>query len=829
MINGLKLESRSFKDFSWEKVIGGGASFEGFQPFEHDISGIPVVYQGTEPVCVPAAITFLQQYFEKLHPDLSVDFLAKISGTDSQGTTLGAALEAARKQGICTEQAWLADPQVNDSAEHKIPAYAYLLGDEQRYSAAKENPILITLSDYNGSGPHCMVITGLAKLEDKLYWTGANWDSADTQGQFFLPLGTKFVDSVAIISKPSTTEQITMSFLSVLYSKLQVGATKIASALGKKGIVVVAGGLLLLAGLSGNLLTSKFGNAGVATSYATVIAGSGITSSVTSIPVASRTLFTGELITASTTQFPAYFVINQGGSTQEIVECWNLSTTTTNPTWTGCVRGITALGGATSTVSGAAKAHAPGERFIMSNVGPFYNRFVDVYTAQTINGQKRFGNTTTTFGATGSGGVVYFSGLSKLGYTNDGVSNFTFDAGSSGLTASTTKGIFVTASQIGVMLSTSSTNLLSFDLSGGLLMSASSSAFLASQTPPGYYGDGSAGASTTGAGTTTLAGDIYATTFTVSTGTTLITNGYRIFATTAFTNNGIVQHNGTTGTAGGDGGSSSAGGANGTAGAAGAGGIGAAGGSLRKAPDGAAGGAGGAGGANNGDPGSAGAVGTAGSSTNPAIGSAGTAGTTGGLGGAGNTSVGGAGGVGGAAGTRTLSGFLPRDYSTMISGVALVSTTTQYHLSAGSGGSGGGGGGGRQSGTSQGPGGGGGSGGSGGQGGWIAIYAPTITNNFVIRALGAAGGAGGNGGAKFDGGGACNGAGGGGSGGSGGQGGVIFLLTKNYANNHTVSVAGGAAGALGTTPGSSCVGGPDPVNGVAGTAGAVGVIYQITN
>ena len=87
-------------------------------------------------------------------------------------------------------------------------------------------------------------------------------------------------------------------------------------------------------------------------------------------------------------------------------------------------------------------------------------------------------------------------------------------------------------------------------------------------------------------------GDIYATNFTVASGVTLFTNGYRIFCSGTFTNSGTVQNLGTDGTDGTDGDVS------GGVGGGGAGGAGGLGGSLASGTTGSAGSAGGSGGLN---------------------------------------------------------------------------------------------------------------------------------------------------------------------------------------------------------------------------------------
>lgn len=803
-MNGLKLSSRSFKDWDWGKIRKDKTAVD--FPINRDISNVPVVYQGTVPSCVSCAVTWLKQYMELSKPDLSWEWLAQIAGTNKDGATLSSVLEAARKTGICKEEVYTGSgtefEKSLDAANHKLPAYAYVMaGDIQ--SALTESPLLITVNDYNGSGAHCMVLTDIIRGDDgEMYYRGVNWDSSTTQGQFTLPINTRFCDVVIPISDVNS-ERKTMSILSVLYSKAQ----NILSLIGKKGVVAALAALFLSAGVAGQ----QFGNAGVATAYKTVIAGSGISSSATSIPVSSVTLYTGEQISTSTLIFPVYLFINQGGQTQEQVECWNLSTTTTNPTYTGCVRGLSALGGATSTVSGAAKAHSPGENVIMSNTGPFYNRFVDIYTTQRVNGLKTFANATTTFGDS-TGSIIWMGGATnKLGWTDDGINTFTFAAGSSGLTASSTKGICVIASQIGINVGSScgvslgggltfsgagalnvapsSTALLFIDSDGRLAVSSTALGSSPSIVPPGYFGDGSGGASTTAVGTTTLTGDVYFTTYVVSTGTTLLTNGFRVFANISLTNNGVISCDGATGTNGGAMSTTSTGG-NGC------------GSSVGTLPAGLPGGYG-AGGTKGGTS----ITGGAGSSTNLAIV---TTASVGGAGGAGDPA--GAGGAGGAGGTTLVAATnLPRNYSSAIS-LMNASGTSMSRLniapSAGGGGSGGG--------ASGGSGNGGDGGGAGGNGGMVFLASPTITNNWIISVRGGQGGNGGVG--QTGGGGSGN---GGGGGGSGGNGGIAIFIYKTLVGNSPL-VTGGAGGSGGAGTGTA-------VSGSNGNTGVTGQFFQITN
>ena len=87
-----------------------------------------------------------------------------------------------------------------------------------------------------------------------------------------------------------------------------------------------------------------------------------------------------------------------------------------------------------------------------------------------------------------------------------------------------------------------------------------------------------------------LSGDVYSTNFTIASGVTLFTNGYRIFCSGTFSNSGTVQNLGSSGTDGGAGDDS------GGVGGGGAGGAGGLGGSLASGTSGSAGSAGGSGG-----------------------------------------------------------------------------------------------------------------------------------------------------------------------------------------------------------------------------------------
>lgn len=341
---------------------------------------------------------------------------------------------------------------------------------------------------------------------------------------------------------------------------------------------------------------------------------------------------------------------------------------------------------------------------------------------------------------------------------------------------------------------------------------------------PGYFGDGSDGATTT-AGNVSLSADVYSTDYTISNGDILTMNGCKLFATGTVTIAGEA-------TASGDDGGNGTAGANGGMGVPGAGGTGGAKGTAptqSSVAGGAAGEDGGDGGVGSvgGGPAGNGDNGTSGDGAANSIGSNGSAGGDGGdggdcpMGGGGGT-----GGTGGPAGARVVSAAAyggVRDIQHMIPWRAFPAgiVPAMIMLSAGSGSGAGGAGGG-----SQGPAGAGG-GGAGGASGTGAGAVVIIANRIVISgtgsitAVGGDGGDGGNGGDGFDDGASQTGGGGAGAGGAGGCGGVVVLIYNELVNNGSISVAAGSGG-TGGTGGSGQNGGGAGSNGNNGANGTAG-------
>lgn len=250
-----------------------------------------------------------------------------------------------------------------------------------------------------------------------------------------------------------------------------------------------------------------------------------ISATATTIPVASTKDSAGNQIVLSNIStsgtVKVYLNIEPGGTNVEPVICTGLTTTS----WTNCSRGIAFQGSSEVASSSLAKPHNAGSKIIITNIGQFYNQYVSVDGNQQVNDLKTF-----------SSGQIGFTGTRKiidngtnLGWTDNGVDTYTFAAGGSGLTASSTKGIGITDSKIYV--NASSTTGMSFDANGALYQKINSSSGV-------EYASGSAGI---GINTSTLVSLIATSTPTagkiVETGATqYIDNGWLEYpnATTQF-------------------------------------------------------------------------------------------------------------------------------------------------------------------------------------------------------------------------------------------------------------------------------------------------------
>jgi len=395
------------------------------------IDHIPTVYQKMDDTCIYCSITWIQQYLE-LGTQLNLDYLVE-QGKGSKNPAV--ILHRALKGGF-------------------IKGYEVIetLNKKNLIQSLKEDPIMIGVADYLGSGAHMMA--GVDVSEDGKSVKCVNWFNKNKQEITYVPFNEiNYACKILRQEKSMKILDKIKSTLAGLPKKAKIGA----------GIGALV--LALVGGYSA-LPNQEYGSAGVVANYSTTISGSGISDSDTSIPVASVTLYTGETFTSSDLVFPIYLMINPKGSTRELVECWGL----TSLTWTSCVRGMSAKGGnTTSTVSGAAYPHNSGEAVIMTDAPYFFNRFVDRSTDQTISGEKTIADSLFSFGD-GTGQIVW-NGTNMGWSDNDGTDTYTFVAGGSGLSASSTKGITITDSKI--LINASSTYGLAFDSGGKLYINAS--------------------------------------------------------------------------------------------------------------------------------------------------------------------------------------------------------------------------------------------------------------------------------------------------------------------------------------------------------------------
>lgn len=458
-MSGLSWEAFSFKDVSFEKAFGP-ASGGPIVALGRDISGIPIVCQGTENTCVACAVTWIEQFLEKDKPDLSHEWLASISHTGPNGAKPSQVLEPARKTGILSQYLWDSGATgdcLDDASKHRVPGYAYLedLTPQGLYNGLKRGPLMIGVDDWMGMGPHMMVAYDVT--DDGSALKAVSWGNPSIQEEVVVMF--KAVELAIFVGELPVSlgkDQLRLPMLSVLKDKL--------SSLSLKKIFAGIG--VVIAALTGGVAAQKqFGAAGVASGYRTTLSAS-ITASQPYFTVSSITLTSGETLSTSTLRLgegmPVYLKINPGGATEELVECYGLSTRT----WNMCSRSIGYLGtGTTSTVASRAFGHAAGETVIVANDAPFYNRFVDTYTNQSVTGTKTFLNSQIRIGdgattaqyiyfMNGQTNAPYFKTLkgstsSTIYYSLDGTSELELNSGGTTFGASSTKATFLTNGLIG--------------------------------------------------------------------------------------------------------------------------------------------------------------------------------------------------------------------------------------------------------------------------------------------------------------------------------------------------------------------------------------------
>jgi hypothetical protein len=422
-------------------------------------------------------------------------------------------------------------------------------------------------------------------------------------------------------------------------------------------------------------------------------------------------------------------------------------------------------------------------------------------------------------------------------FSDDGLNTVTFSTSSgSGLSASTTKGVFITASQVGVNAST--TGALAFDSNGYLYVSPTfrlPASFLSALSVSGtatfggtvrvptttggdwneaanvgyvqanaltgsaIFGTGYDGDATISANTTFTRPMFYRN-LTISSSAIVDNGGFPVYVSDVLTRTGTakITNNGIDGTAG----------ANGSGGGAGSGGAAGALPPGIMVAYGTVSGAGSAGGASantDGNNGNAALSQTFGATTSTGV--------QGGAGGNANPSskVGGSGGGGGGATYASIPYSF--DIASRMS-VTYLGSVTSVASCFGSGGGGGGASGNASAGTNFG----GGGGGAGSCGGDVAVFAKSIVDSGTGPMFQAKGGKGASGGNGYVSGTGNQGAGGGG-GGAGGNGGLCRLFTHSITGNGYCDLSGGAGGAGGS---GASFGTGSGASGATGTTGASG-------
>ena len=211
---------------------------------------------------------------------------------------------------------------------------------------------------------------------------------------------------------------------------------------------------------------------------------SSMTATQSNIPVSTLQTFDGTTLTMSLLGERVFLVLEAGTSREEITMCTAISGTQFDP----CTRGLAFSGTSTASVSANRSAHNAGTSVTMSNVHYVYEQLIDKDTSEDIGGLKAFtsstirigDNTTSTNktiqaynGSTNLPFVRYNEATGRWQFSDDGVNTTNFTTSSAaGLAASSTRGIFIQDSLIGI--NASSTTGLGFDASGNLSHTVSS-------------------------------------------------------------------------------------------------------------------------------------------------------------------------------------------------------------------------------------------------------------------------------------------------------------------------------------------------------------------
>lgn len=116
-----------------------------------------------------------------------------------------------------------------------------------------------------------------------------------------------------------------------------------------------------------------------------------ITSTETTIDLTDFNDLRGNAVATTSMPTKIYFVVEaENSSNAEIVLCLAANGDETNTQFTSCVRGLAFSGTTETAVTANQKSHSAGASVIMTNVGQFFNNFVDIDSAQTVAGVKTY-------------------------------------------------------------------------------------------------------------------------------------------------------------------------------------------------------------------------------------------------------------------------------------------------------------------------------------------------------------------------------------------------------------------------------------------------------
>lgn len=203
MISGLINESRKLLDYDFTSILGDTVIPD--YPLGRDSKAktLPVLYQGSSPLCVPCSTLFISNWFDFNKSCFSPRDLAILAGINDQGTLTSKVLDIAYRHGLIPNYLYVRDPKNNSEI----------------LRALSISPLIIGLWDWPliPHQGHAMVL--LDRLADGS-WLCVNWANEHRTDFVTLPTETQF--EFAVSFKQLTKNQIKHpSFITSLIRKLK--------------------------------------------------------------------------------------------------------------------------------------------------------------------------------------------------------------------------------------------------------------------------------------------------------------------------------------------------------------------------------------------------------------------------------------------------------------------------------------------------------------------------------------------------------------------------------------------------------------------------------